>query len=55
MRFPLPQLFSVATAVALLAGAVAVQALTALPSLWLTIPVVIAGLILASRHSRWRC
>ena len=54
MRFPLPQLFSVATAVALLAGAVAVQALTALPSLWLTIPVVIAGLILASRHSRWR-
>src|SRR5580765_7867905 len=54
MRFPLPQLFSVATAVALLAGAVAVQALTALPSLWLTLSVAIAGLGLASLHSRWR-
>jgi len=54
MRFPLPQLFSVATAVALLAGAVAVQALTALPSLWLTVSAAVAGLVLVSLHSRWR-
>ena len=54
MRFPLSQLFSVATAVALLTGAVAVQTLTALPSLWLTISVGIVGFVLALLSSRRR-
>lgn len=54
MRFPLPQLFSVATAVALLAGAVAVQALTALPPLWLTVALAIAGCVVVLLRSRWR-
>ncbi|HEX7917290.1 DNA internalization-related competence protein ComEC/Rec2 [Rudaea sp.] len=54
MRFPLPQLFSVATAVALLAGTVAVQMLTGLPPLWITLVLTVVALALIALPSRWR-
>jgi competence protein ComEC len=54
MEFRLPHLFSVATAVALLTGAVAVQALSALPSPWITCVTAVAGLGLVLLPSRWR-
>ncbi len=53
-RFPLSDLFSVAAAVALLTGAVAVQTLTALPSHWVTAGLGLAGAVLTLLRSRWR-
>lgn len=53
-RFPLSDLFSVAAAVALLAGAVAVQTLTALPSPLVTGGLGLAGAALTLLRSRWR-
>jgi competence protein ComEC len=53
-RFALSDFFSVATAVALLGGAVAVQTLTALPALSIDIVLALCGLILAVLRSRWR-
>jgi len=54
MKFPLPQLFSVATAAALLTGAVAVQALTALPAPRVACALGIVALLVIVLCSRWR-
>ena len=53
-RFALADIFSVAAAVALLAGAVAVQTLSALPPLWVDVALALGGLFLAVLRSRWR-
>lgn len=53
-RFPLSDFFSVAAAVALLCGAVAVQALTALPPLWVTLSLAVVGIASTLLRSRWR-
>jgi competence protein ComEC len=47
-------MFSVAAASALLAGAVIVQALTHLPSLWVDAVLAILGLLLAALRNHWR-
>ena len=54
MRVPLVDFFSVATAAALLVGAVAVQALTHLPPLWVDFVLALVGCIIALLRSRWR-
>ncbi|MDR3386251.1 MAG: DNA internalization-related competence protein ComEC/Rec2 [Rudaea sp.] len=53
-KFVLVDLFTPAAALALLAGALAVQALTALPSRWVDLATGIAGLCVAMLRSRWR-
>jgi competence protein ComEC len=53
-RFPLRDLFSVAAAVALLAGAVSVQTLSALPSFSITAALALAGIALTLLRRRWR-
>ncbi len=54
-RFPLAEFFRPATAVALLAGALAVQTLSALPPRWIDAPLALAAiaLIVLSRRARW--
>ncbi|HEY8010427.1 MAG TPA: DNA internalization-related competence protein ComEC/Rec2 [Rudaea sp.] len=54
MRFPQADFFSVTMALALLVGAVAAQALTHLPPLWIDVVLALAGLIIALLRSRWR-
>ncbi len=54
MRGFASDLFSGVTAVALLAGAVAVQALPALPSPWVTLALACAGISILFATRRWR-
>ncbi len=54
MRGFASDLFSGVTAVALLAGAVAVQALPALPSPWVTLALACAGVSILFATPRWR-
>jgi competence protein ComEC len=55
IRFPLAELFRPATALALLAGALAVQALSALPPRWIDAVLVLIALlvIVLMRRARW--
>jgi competence protein ComEC len=53
-RFVLMDLFTPAAALALLAGALTVQGLPALPSRWIDLAIGVAGLFLAALRSRWR-
>jgi competence protein ComEC len=53
-RFPLADLFSVAAAVALLVGAVAVQTLSYLPSVRVDATLALFGLLIAALRSHWR-
>ena len=53
-QFPFAELFQPAAALALLAGALAVQILTALPSRWLDLVLAAAGLLVAVLSRRWR-
>ena len=53
-RFPLLELFQPSTALALLAGALVVQTLSALPTRWVDFALGIAGLLIAALRSRWR-
>ncbi|MGH8121848.1 MAG: DNA internalization-related competence protein ComEC/Rec2 [Rudaea sp.] len=52
--FKVGDLFSVVTALALLGGAVTVQALTHLPPRWVDGVLALAGLVIALLRSRWR-
>jgi competence protein ComEC len=53
-QFVLLDLFTPTAALALLAGALAVQALGALPSRWIDLAIGVAGLCVALLRSRWR-
>ena len=53
-QFVLLDLFTPASAMALLAGALAVQALSALPARWVEAAVGVAGLSIAAMRGRWR-
>jgi competence protein ComEC len=53
-RLALTDLFSVAAAVALLTGAVAVQALPHLPPLWIQLGLALAGIAVAAARRHWR-
>jgi competence protein ComEC len=53
-QFVLLDLFTPASAAALLGGALAVQALTALPARWIEAAVGVAGLGIAALRGRWR-